>query len=367
MYELIKNIKLEDLGYSEYFQSKSQLSVDTDFSLARIISEHKGRYLLRNEASVLSGKISGKMKFDARYREDYPAVGDWVLIKIISTDHACIYEILPRKTILKRKSANVSEAQVLATNIDTAFIIQAPDRDYSLNRFERYFALAKSGNVTPAIILNKTDLLSKSELEKILSEIKNRFHNTNVYPTSTISDDGLSDLKESIEKGKTYCLLGSSGVGKSSIVNTLMGEFLMDIGEIGERANRGRHITTHRELFLLESGGLLIDTPGLREIGVLDSSVGIKDTFSEIERLSHNCKFPDCTHQHENDCAVLDAVKNGTLDSDKYKNYIKLIKEDAFNSMSSRQKKEKNKTFGKFIKTSKNNSKSLNLIIKSRF
>ena len=314
-------------------------------------------YVLRNETSELSAKITGKMMFQASLREDYPAVGDWVLIKVLSQDQAHIYEILPRKTILKRKSSNESESQVLASNVDIAFVVQAPDRDYNLNRFERYIALAKSGKVEPVIVLNKSDLISDIDLAALLAEIKSRFKNTLVYTTSVLTGAGISNLKEIINEGKTYCFIGSSGVGKSSIINTLIGESLMMTGEISSHANRGKHITTHRELFILESGGLLIDNPGLREVGLLDSSTGIEDVFSEIYDLAKNCRFPDCTHQHEPGCTVLEAVKDGILDNDKYTNYIKLSKEDEYNYMSSLEKREKDRKFGKFIKTAKKDFK----------
>ena len=353
MDEIIKEIKLEDLGYNEFFEDNRKFVDDNDLTPARIIAEHKGLYIIRNETSVLSAKITGKMRFQASSNEDYPAVGDWVLIKALSKNQARIYKILPRKTVLKRKSSNESESQILVSNIDITFIVQAPDRDYNLNRFERYLALAKSGNIEPVIILNKTDLISSADLDKILFEIKNRFKNTHVYATSMVTGSGITDLKEAFNKGSTYCFIGSSGVGKSSIINVLMGKSLIRTGEISSQTNRGKHITTHRELFILESGGLLIDTPGLREIGILDSSQAIQDVFSEIYDLSKNCRFSDCTHQHEPDCAILRAVKDGTLDNDKYENYIKLSREDDYNSMNRLEKKEKDRKYGKFIKTAK--------------
>ncbi len=353
MDELIKKIKLKDLGYSECFEHNSKSLIDSDLTPARIIAEHKELYLVRNETSVLSAKITGKMMFQASSREDYPAVGDWVLIKVLSQDQAHIYEILPRKTVLKRKSSNESESQVLASNVDIAFVVQAPDRDYNLNRFERYLTLAKSGKVEPVIVLNKADLISDVDLAALLYEIKNRFKNTLVYTTSVLTGAGISNLKEIINEGKTYCFIGSSGVGKSSIINTFIGESLMMTGEISSHTSKGKHVTTHRELFILESGGLLIDNPGLREVGLLDSSTGIEDVFSEIYDLAKNCRFPDCTHQHEPGCAVLEAVKDERLDNDKYTNYIKLSKEDDYNSMSSLEKREKDRKFGKFIKTTK--------------
>ena len=320
---------------------------------ARVIAEHKELYLVRNEVSVFSAKVTGRMMYQASRREDYPAVGDWVLIRILSEDQAHIFEILPRKTMLKRKSAGGLDAQVIATNIDIAFIVQAPDRDYSLNRFERYFALAKSGKIKPVIILSKKDLISSDELETKISEIKDRFKDTEVYVTSIMTGDGIADLKKYISKGFTYCFVGSSGVGKSSIINALLGKDVIETGEISSSTNRGKHVTTHRELFVLEQGGLLIDNPGLREIGVLDSGAGMDDVFSDINNLSKGCRFENCTHQHEPGCAVLDALNNGTLSGEKYENYTKLVKENNYNSMSALEKREKDRKFGKFIKTVK--------------
>jgi ribosome biogenesis GTPase len=345
--------RLEDLGYSRFFKDDQATVTGIDLTPARIITEHKELYFVRNETSEFSAKITGKTMFTASSREDYPAVGDWVLIRILDKEQAIIHKILPRKTVLKRRSAGKSGVQIIASNIDVAFVVQSPDRDYNLNRFERYLSLAKTGKIKPAIVLNKTDLISNTDLETKLSEIKNRFKNTDIHAISAVTGTGISDFKKDIKKGLTYCFIGSSGVGKSSIINTLLGKNLIKTGEISSRTNRGKHITAHRELFMLENGGLLIDNPGMREIGILDSDTGIKNVFSEIYDLSNNCRFSDCTHQHEPGCAVLDAVKNETLNNDKYKNYIKLLKENEYNSMTRLEKREKDRKFGKFIKTAK--------------
>jgi len=349
----IKKIKLEDMGYSDFFEDNRKAALDSTLVPARIISEHKESYVLRSETSELSAKITGKMMFTALSREDYPAVGDWVLITIIDEKQAVIREILPRKTALIRKSSGSSDAQVIASNIDIAFIVQSADRDYSLNRFERYVSLTKSSNIEPVIILNKADLLSESDLETMLDEIKTRFNDIDVYTTSILTGKGLEELKEIIKPAVTYCFMGSSGVGKSSIINMLVGESLIKTGEISSYTNRGKHVTTHRELFILDNGGLLIDNPGMREIGVLDSAAGIRNVFSEFHILSEKCKFVNCTHINEPNCAVLAAINAGTLDIDKYDNYLKLLKENEYNTMNKFEKKQKDRKFGKFIKTAK--------------
>ncbi len=357
MNKTIKKIRLEDLGYSKFFKDNQKSTIDNNLIPALIIAEHKELYILRNETSEFSAKITGKMMFTASSREDYPAVGDWVLIIILDNKQAIIREILPRKTVLMRKSAGKSDTQIIASNIDTAFIIQSPDRDYNLNRFERYFSLAESGNIQPVIVLNKTDLISESDLEIKLAEIKARFRNTKIYATSTITGKGVADFKKNIKHGVTYCFLGSSGVGKSSIINMLVGENLIETGEISSYTKRGKHVTTHRELFILENGGLLIDNPGMREIGLLDSGAGIKNVFSEIHDLSKKCKFSDCTHINEPNCAVLAAINLGVLDKKKYDNYIKLLKENEYNTMTKLEKRKKDRDFGQFIKTAKNQIK----------
>jgi ribosome biogenesis GTPase / thiamine phosphate phosphatase len=353
MCENISNIKLEDLGYSDFFEQNRGSVINSDLTPARIIAEHKELYFVRNDISVFSAKITGRMMHQASSRDDYPAVGDWVLIKALAKKQARIHGILPRKTVLKRKSVDGSEAQIIASNIDIVFVVQALDRDYNLNRFERYFTLAESGNIRPVIVLNKTDLISNIDLEARLTEIKDRFKDAHVYTTSIAAGTGIADLKKDIKKGLTYCFVGSSGVGKSSIINALLGEDLIKTGEINYQSNRGRHVTTHRELFVLEYGGLLIDNPGLREIGLLDSSAGMNDVFSDIYDLSKKCRYLDCTHQYEPGCAVLDAAKNGALNNDKYKNYLRLFRENDYNTMTSLEKREKDRKFGKFLKTAK--------------
>ena len=352
----MKNFKkntLEDIGYNDFFKNYQTNSHDENLKPARIIAEHKELYILRNETSELSAKITGKMMFTASSREDYPAVGDWVLVTILDEGKAIIKEILPRKTILKRKYANKSDSQLIATNIDTAFIIQSPDRDYNLNRFERYIAIAKSEKIKPIIVLNKIDLISESDLKVKMLEISKRFYNIDIYTTSIVNGKGIDSFRKSIEQGLTYCFLGSSGVGKSSIINLILGEDLIKTAEISLSANRGKHITTHREIFILDNGGILIDNPGMREIGILDSETGIKNVFIEIINLSKDCKYSNCNHIEEPGCAVLKAIDSDDLKKDKYDNYIKMIKENEYNTMTKLEKREKDRKFGKFIKTFK--------------
>jgi ribosome biogenesis GTPase / thiamine phosphate phosphatase len=349
MIEKISKTELEDLGYSDFFKSKHESLTSAEYPVARVIAEHKGVYRVRSVSGEYSAKITGKRMFDALEREDYPAVGDWVTITELEEERAVIHKILPRKTILKKKGSK-QEVQIIATNIDVAFVVESLDRDYNLNRFERYFVLANEGGVKSAIILNKVDLISEAELSAIVEQIKNRFKGIDVISTSVVTELGLNELVDYITRGRTYCFLGSSGVGKSSLINKLLKKSEIKTGKISDSTGRGKHTTTTREMYFLEDGGIVIDNPGMREVGVADTSAGIEDVFDEIKLLSKRCKYADCTHMHEPGCAVLRAVKDKNIDEGRYENYIKLRKEDEYYKMTSLEKREKDRKFGKFVK-----------------
>lgn len=301
--------------------------------------------------------------FSASSREDYPAVGDWVLITELGEGQAVINGILPRKTVIKRrrgdkdKTGNKTDVQIIGTNIDVAFIVESVNRDYSLNRIERYLAIIKDQGIKPVIILNKIDLVSEEDLDLIVSQIKERFDNVDIILTSTLNEQGLDELKLFIEKGKTYCFLGSSGVGKSSLINKLIGEDIVKTGDISGYSDRGKHVTTSREMYFLNNGGIVIDNPGIREVGITDVNSGIDDVFDEIIELGKNCKYNDCSHANEPGCEVIKAVKEGKLDEAKYNNYINLRKESNYYEMSDFEKREKDRSFGKFIKNAKKDLK----------
>ena len=355
----ITKIEIEDLGYGIFFESnRRKLKLD-GFSVARVIAEHKGAYRVQNTGGEYLAEITGKQMFNALSREDYPAVGDWVAITELDKERAVIHKVLPRRTTIKRKYSGKNETQIIATNIDVAFVIESVGRDYSLNRFERYFAIVNDGGIRPAIILNKIDLISKEELDSKLNQIRNRFSDIDIFPTSTITDEGLDEFKTYMVRRKTYCFLGSSGVGKSSLINKLIGENIIKTENISLRSNRGKHATTSREMYLLRNGGIVIDNPGMREVGMTDTSIGIDSLFDEITVLARKCKYVDCTHTHEPGCEVLSALKAGELDEGKYSNYISLKKEAEYYKMTELEKREKGRQFGKFIKKAKKQLKNM--------
>ncbi len=354
-----QELKIEDLGWDEFFETNQRKLGLADFAVARVIAEHRGAYVVKNASGEYSGKITGKQMFKATSREDYPAVGDWVVITEADKEQVVIQDILPRKTVMKRKfgdknrSGEKNETQIIAANIDVAFIVEAVDQDYSLNRFERYFSIARDSGIQPTAILNKIDLISKEELDLKVAEIKNRLGGIDVIAISTLTEAGLAELKQYITKNKTYCFLGSSGVGKSSLINKLLGEQIIKTKDISSATGKGRHTTTSREMYFLMDSGIVIDNPGVREVGMTDVGEGVEDIFSEIAILAEKCKFIDCTHTHEPNCAVRKAVADGNLDESRYANYLSLKKESEYFEMSKTEKKEKDRQFGKFLKNAK--------------
>jgi ribosome biogenesis GTPase len=353
---------LTELGYNEdlgrYRQEQNLLS----YEIGRVIAEHRERYIVQTEKGELEAEIIGHLRFSATDRSGFPAVGDWVAVSAFNEDEAIIHAIYPRKSILERQAVEkFGEKQIIATNINYALIIQAVDRDFNLNRLERYLAISYAGNIEPVIILSKIDLVGQDELANIVNEVSKRIKDVQVIAISNISRDGFDLLIQLLQKGKTYCFLGSSGVGKSTLINNLAGKDLMRTNSISDSTKKGRHVTSHREMLILESGGILIDNPGMREIGMADSDGGMEVVFDIISNLSTACKFSDCRHIHENGCAVLEAVENGELDRASYDNYLKLERETVHFQSSIAEKRKKDKDFGKMIKNYKKSKKQSEL------
>jgi len=294
------------------------------------------------------------MRFTAKSREDFPAAGDWVALTTYESGFAIIHKILPRFSIIKRQAVGqFGEIQIIATNIDYAFLVQAIDRDFNINRLERYLTICNSSRVSPIIVLSKTDLINEYRVSEILENIKARINNVPVIAISNKTKDGYDEIKTIIEKGKTYCMLGSSGVGKSTLLNNLSGKTIMRTDTLSSSTNKGRHVTSHRELILLENGGILVDNPGMKEVGITDSTSGLEITFNNIVRLAQNCKFKDCTHTNEIGCNVLKAVEKEEIDKASYENYLKMESEKAYFESTVVERRKKDKDFGKIVKNYK--------------
>ena len=349
---------LEDLGYNDSFKKFRIEQCLDDFEVGRVIAEHKERYIVKTAEGEFEAEITGNMRFTAKGREDFPAVGDWVAMTIYDSDFAIIHRIFPRFSIISRQAVGqFGEIQIIAANIDYAFLVQAVDRDFNINRLERYLTICNSSRVSPIIVLSKTDLIDQPSLNEITESISQRIKDIPVIAISNETQTGYEALKTIIENGKTYCMLGSSGVGKSSLMNNLSGRIVMKTDAISQSTNKGRHVTSHRELTILDNGGLLIDNPGMREVGITDSGSGLETTFDKIFSLSQKCKFLDCTHTNEVGCSVLEAVDNGEIDKSSYENYQRLEREKAYFESTVVERRKKDKDFGKMLKNYKKDKK----------
>ncbi len=352
---------LNDLGYNtELEKYRHDHNLDA-FKAGRVVAEHKERYIVLTSEKEYDAEIIGNLRYSAQSRSDFPAVGDWVAISDYDDDKALIHSVFPRKTILERQAVGKQgEKQIIATNIDFAFIVQAVDRDFNINRIERYLTICYTSNVTPIIILNKTDLINKTDLNDLVSKVQERIKQVSVVTISNETLDGIEQLNESMKKGETYCLLGSSGVGKSTLSNILSGKHLMRTDAISISTNKGRHVTSHRELMILNNGSILIDNPGMREVGVADSNSGLELTFDKIIKLSSDCRFKDCSHTKEIGCAVIAAVESGEIDESSYENYLRMEREKEHFESTVAEKRQKDKDFGKMLKNYKKNRKHKN-------
>lgn len=329
----MNKINMKNYGLTERFINESSLY--ENLTIGRIISQYKDLYKVITEKGEYRAQISGKFRFNASRLLDYPAVGDFVMLEIIENvqGNAIIYNILTRKSAFNRKAAGTAnETQVVASNIDTIFICMSLNNDFNLRRLERYIGIGWDSGATPVIVLTKSDLCA--DLEQKLLEVDSVALGIDVIVTSSMSEDGYSSVKKYLKKGTTIAFMGSSGVGKTTLINRLLGENVYETKEI-RNDDKGKHTTTRRELIALPNGCVVIDTPGMRELGV--ESADLSKTFVDIDELSLSCKFSDCTHTNEPKCAVREAVKNGFLSEERLNSYFKLKKEAKYDGLSSRQ------------------------------
>lgn len=322
---------------------------------ARVISQEKGLYRIQYGTEIKSAAVSGRFRYEAITVSDYPAVGDYVAADWSDENsNAVITELLPRKSCFIRKSAGpVKQEQVVAANIDTVFICMSLNNNFNLRRLERYLSITYDSGAIPVVILTKSDLCS--DVESKIAEVENTAPGADIIAVSSLEGDYDAVMKY-ILLGKTVAFIGSSGVGKSTLINKLIGEDEIATGAIGN-GDRGRHTTTHRELVTLENGAFVIDTPGMRELGMWDSGSGIDTAFHDIEELAQKCRFSDCTHTSEPDCAVRKALEEGELDADRLELYRKLKKENKYAADNSKYLEAKRTKFKEISKLNKSKRK----------
>lgn len=298
---------------------------------ARVSLEHRGLYVVMMERGEFLAVATGKLIYDAFDRADMPVVGDWVATRIVgeSDPTVTIHGVLPRRNAICRKEpGRRTRPQPLAANLDSLFLVIGLDGNFNLHRVERYLAVALDSGVQPVVLLTKADL--REDVEAVVAETRARARSAPVHAVSALSGIGLEALTPYLGEGKTVALLGSSGVGKSTLLNRLIGEEVQRVLEVREFDSKGRHATTHRQMFPLPSGALLIDTPGIRELQLWDAEDGVGEAFDDIEDLARSCRFSDCGHKHEPGCAVLEAIADGRLEQDRLDHYRKLRRELAY-------------------------------------
>ena len=321
-------------------------------AIARVTAVDRDQYLVRTGDSEIPARLTGRAVFNSASPADLPCVGDLVRVRYHdSGTHASILEGLPRHSFLRRKRPGDSvEFQMIAANIDVAFIVQSCHFDFNVRRLERYLVMTGEGRIEPVIVLTKSDLVSPEALEQLVAQIRRAGIDAPVVTLSNVSGEGVDQLRALIAPGRTYCLLGSSGVGKTTLVNRLVGDASLATGAVSH-SGEGRHTTTRRQLIVLAQGGLLIDMPGMRELGMLDVSDGLDDGFADVQAHSANCRFADCTHSREPGCAIQSAIARGELDPARFQSYVKLKKESAFHDLSHLERRKKERAFGKMVRS----------------
>ncbi len=323
------NALLRDWGWTPDRDAELCEPGGGDRAPARVIAQHRGEYRLMTRWGEATGVAPGRMRYRASGRRELPAVGDWVLIEPSVDGPATIVEILPRRTQFVRRRAGVEAGeQVIAANVDVACIVSSLNQELNPRRIERYLVAAWDSGAMPLVVLTKSDLCA--DIPAAVESVRDVASGAPVEVVSSVTGDGLDELRKWLAPGKTVVLMGSSGVGKSTLVNTLAGNDLLDTQEIREADDKGRHTTTHREIFRLPDGSLLLDTPGMRELGLIEAEEGLGETFDDVAELASRCRFRDCRHDAEPGCAVRAAIEDGSLRPERWMSYEKLQKEAAF-------------------------------------
>ena len=351
-------MNLQALGFNERLAGFVKENDLSDFIIGRVTQEHRERYIVSTGEKEYDAEITGNLRFSAASRLDFPAVGDWVAMVTYDPAVAIINRILPRKSVLERQAVGKhGEKQIISTNVDVAFIVQSIDNNFNLNRLERYMAICYDSGIEPVLVVSKTDLAEHSTILEITKSIRVRHKDLKYLLLNNITKEGLQQVSGYMQPGHTYCIIGSSGVGKSTLINNLLNSDLLKTGQISNSTKKGKHTTDHRELIILHNGGIIIDTPGMKELGMTDNTEGIRSTFREIHNIALKCKFPDCTHIAEKGCAVIEARNNGIIDNAALENYQKILREQEHFSKTQAEKRKKDREFGKMCKNIMNEKK----------
>lgn len=319
---------LESIGYGPRFAAHFAPYHEQGLQPARVVFEGRSDYRVLTECGEIPATLTGKLLHSSDGRDELPVVGDWVAVAILdeSPKRALIYAILPRASVFSRKEAGKRlREQPVAANIDTVFITMGLDGDFSLRRVERYLALAWESGAEPVVLLTKSDLCP--DVATCISEVEQVAPGVSVLAVSTLAQAGMDQLDVYLIRGRTVALLGSSGVGKSTIINYLMNREIQSVNGVRESDSRGRHTTTSRRIFLTPSGALVVDTPGMRELQLWNASDGMGEVFSDIQEIAARCRFIDCRHESEPGCAVQQAVQAGDIDPERMENYRKMGRE----------------------------------------
>jgi ribosome biogenesis GTPase len=355
----MSNSRLEALGWDDWFAEHATAHCHSKGSFARVAAVDRELLLLINEEGVFRAKLSGKYMYKSVSSAELPCVGDWVCVEKTPADRfGLVHCVVDRKTRLRRKAAGESvDYQMIAANVDFVFIVQSCHFDFNLKRLERYLVMAMDGGAVPHILLTKKDLVEPEVLSAQLAQIRSVGIDVPVLTLSNVTREGIDELQRVLLPGKTYCFVGSSGVGKSTIINGLVGRAVLETKGVSG-TGEGRHTTARRELIVLETGAMVIDNPGMREFGVIGAGGGIEASYSDIVTLSSQCHFRDCTHTNEPGCAVLKAIESGKINADHYDNFLKLRSESEYYQSSYAERRKKDKEFGRYIKSAKKELKS---------
>ncbi|KPB04277.1 ribosome small subunit-dependent GTPase A [Bacillus sp. CHD6a] len=323
-------MKRNQLGWNECLNNAFIEYEEQGFTVGRVMLEHKRLYRVETDHGECLAEVSGKYRFEALTREDYPAVGDWVVLSERQEEgRATIHALLPRFSKFSRKAAGLTtEEQIVAANVDTVFLVQSLNYDFNPRRLERYLVMAWESGANPVVVLTKADLCE--DVTGKITEVEAVAFGVPIHAVSVKEETGLEELEPYFAEGKTVALLGSSGAGKSTLTNYLLGEEKQLIQEVRSDDDKGKHTTTYRELYMLPTGGLVLDTPGMRELQLWEADGAISHSFQDIEDLAEQCYFRDCKHANEPKCAVRGAIEEGTLEAARYQSYVKLQRELAY-------------------------------------